>query len=287
MPEIKPMGANPLQKHFRQPKLYIRFPSNGKFYPEGSLEYTENNEYPVYPMTARDEIAFKTPDALLNGQSTVDVIQSCVPNIKDGWGIPSIDIDALLIAIRIASFGEKMDITTVVPTIEESRDYTVDLRELLDEMTGVEFDETVVVGDLLVKLKPLNYKEWTTNAIRTFEEQRIFAVVNNDTLSESDKIAQFNTSFKKLTEITVGTIISSIVSIEVDDTVVTEYDFIRQFVENADRDFYEVLSKHIEGQKSKFGVKNRTVVTSEDDREKGAPETFEMPMVFDQAHFFG
>ena len=30
-----------------------------------------------------DEITFKTPDALLNGQATVDVIQSCIPNIKD------------------------------------------------------------------------------------------------------------------------------------------------------------------------------------------------------------
>jgi len=287
MPEIKPMGANPLLKHFRQPKLYIRFPSNGKFYPDGSLEYTENNEYPVYAMTARDEIAFKTPDALLNGQSTVDVIQSCVPNIKNAWGIPSIDIDALLIAIRIASFGEKMDITTIVPTIEESRDYSIDLRELLDEMANVEFDEEVVVGDLLVTLKPLSYKEWTTNAIRTFEEQRIFAVVNNNELSEQEKLSQFNKSFKILTEITVGTILSSIVSIQVGDDVVTEFDFIKQFVENADRDFYDALSKHIEGQKSKFGVKNRVVVTSDEDREKGAPETFEMPMVFDQSHFFG
>ena len=85
MPEIERSGANPLQKYFRQPKIYIKLPSNGKWYPNGSLEVTDNMEFPVYAMTARDELMFKTPDALLNGQSTVDVIQSCVPSIKNAW----------------------------------------------------------------------------------------------------------------------------------------------------------------------------------------------------------
>ena len=87
-PETEKMenkNTNPLQKYFRQPKIYIKLPSNGKWYPNGSLEVTDNMEFPVYAMTARDELMFKTPDALLNGQSTVDVIQSCVPSIKNAW----------------------------------------------------------------------------------------------------------------------------------------------------------------------------------------------------------
>jgi hypothetical protein len=34
-------------------------------------------------MTAKDELMFKTPDALLNGQSTVEVVKSCIPAIQD------------------------------------------------------------------------------------------------------------------------------------------------------------------------------------------------------------
>jgi hypothetical protein len=287
MPEIKPMGANPLAKHFRQPKLYIQLPSKGKYYGPNDLEVTENGEYPVYAMTARDEIAFKTPDALLNGQSTVDVIQSCMPNIKNAWAVPSIDIDTILIAIRIATFGDQMDITTVVPKIGESREYTVSLRELIDEVNQLEFVDSVVVGDMNIHIRPLSYREWTKTAIATFEEQRIFNVANNNEMDEEEKVAVFNRSFKKLTEITVGTIISSITSIEIDDQVVTEPMFIQQFVENADRDFYQTLSDHIDEQKKHFSVKPRTVITSDEDREKGAPDSFEMPIVFDQSHFFG
>ena len=100
--------ANPLANYFRQPKMYMRLPSHGQFYPEGALDKSEIDEYPVYAMTAKDELMFKTPDALMNGQAVVDVVQNCIPNIKDAWQVPSIDMDIILIAIRIATYGEKL-----------------------------------------------------------------------------------------------------------------------------------------------------------------------------------
>ena len=109
---------NPLHKYFRQPKIYLRLPSSGNFYPAGALEKTESGEYPVYSMTAKDEIVMKTPDALMNGQATVDIIQSCVPNIKDAWKVPSIDLDAILVAIRIATYGEMLDVSAIIPGLD-------------------------------------------------------------------------------------------------------------------------------------------------------------------------
>ena len=47
------------------------------------IDMTSTTELPVSPMTAMDEIKFKTPDALMNGQGVVDVIQSCIPDIKN------------------------------------------------------------------------------------------------------------------------------------------------------------------------------------------------------------
>ena len=77
--------ANPLSKHFRQPKLYIKLPSGGNFYRPGSLVPEQTGEYPVYAMTAKDELMFKTPDALLNGQSTVNVcLLYTSPSPRDG-----------------------------------------------------------------------------------------------------------------------------------------------------------------------------------------------------------
>ena len=53
----------------------------------------------------------------------LDLIQSCIPNIKNAWGMPSLDIDACLIAIRIASYGEHRTITAKAPNGETDQDY--------------------------------------------------------------------------------------------------------------------------------------------------------------------
>ena len=50
--------------------------------------------------------------------------------------------------------------------------------------------------------------------MQTFEEQRIFALVNNDQIDEDEKLKQFNTTFNKLRDITLGMVINSVVSIQ-------------------------------------------------------------------------
>lgn len=280
------MSDNPLSSHFRQPKIYVTLPSNLQFYPEGSVEPTETGEFPVYAMTARDELAFKTPDALLNGQATVDVIQSCVPNIKNAWHVPSIDLDAILIAIRIATYGDLMDIETRIPNTDEERTYQLDLRTTLDSLRESAFESQTVIDDLVVNIRPLNYKEFTRSALKTFEEQRIFSVVNSEDMPEEEKIAQFQKSFKKLNELTVGIVEQSIVNIEVGNTVVDNKQHIKEFLDNADKNFYKKLTEHIETQRDKFKIKPVTVQTTEEDQEKGAPETYEVPVLFDQSNFF-
>jgi hypothetical protein len=73
-------------------------------------------ELPVFPMTAIDEITYRTPDALFNGQAVVNVIQSCIPDIRDAWKTPGADLNAILVAIRIASYGHDMDMTVKCPS---------------------------------------------------------------------------------------------------------------------------------------------------------------------------
>src|SRR6056300_1484429 len=212
MPEFNPsefstnIEQNPLRKYFRQPKVYITLPSKGKFYPQGSLDLPENGELPVFAMTAKDELTMKTPDALLNGEATVSVIQSCVPNIKNAWKLPSVDLDAVLIAIRLATYGDKMDINTTVPNINVEKSYTLDLRQVLNSLVTNTFEDIFEINDMKVHLRPLTYEEFTEASMKTFEEQRIFALVNDDGIPDSEKIKKFNQSFMKITEINVFTI---------------------------------------------------------------------------------
>lgn len=285
-PKQQTNKPNPLAGHFRSAKIYITLPSEGKYYPDDCLDMPETGELPVMPMTAKDELALKTPDALLSGQATVDLIQSCIPNIKNAWGMPSLDIDACLIAIRIASYGEHMTISATAPNTKTPVDYTVDLRQVLDRYTNAKFVDSYVTQDLTVTIRPLTYKEFSKVSMQTFEEQRIFSLVNNDKIDEDAKLKQFNTTFNKLRDITLGMVINSVVSIQVGDEVVTDRNHIVEFLENTDKAFFKSLSDHIEKQKQEFTVPPMTVRSTEDQIEEGAPETFEVPIVFDQSSFF-
>jgi len=279
--------SNPLQKYFRQPKIYITLPSKGNFYPESAIEMPENGELPIYAMTAKDELSMKTPDALLNGQATVDLIQSCVPNIKDAWQLPNIDLDAVLIAIRIATYGEMMDITTKVPKLGDERTFQVDLRQILNKLVVADFDNFIQVSEMKINLRPITYKEMTEAGLKTFEEQRIFNIVNNDDIPDSEKLARFNESFKKLTQLTVHTISKSIAKIEVGDTSVTNQKHIDEFIDNADKEFYTYLTEHLESQKDKFSVQPLEVDSPQEDIDRGAPANWSVPITFDQSNFFG
>lgn len=292
MPEFNPaefnsnIEQNPLRKYFRQPKVYITLPSKGKFYPEGTIDIPENGEFPVFAMTAKDELTMKTPDALLNGAATVDIIKSCIPAIKNPWYMPSIDLDAVLIAIRVATYGEKMEVTTKVPNTGEDRTFDVDLRQLLNNLVTKDYDSNLKINDMNIVTRPMTYKEFTDASLKTFEEQRIFSLVNNDEVPDTEKLEKFNESFQKLTNLTVNSISSSIVSITIGDTAVTNSSHIQEFIQNADKEFYQEVLKHIETQRDLFALEPLKVTSTDEDIANGAPENYEVAITFDQSNFF-
>ena len=281
---------NPLSSYFRQAKIYLTLPSGGKYYPDDCLDMPESGELPVMPMTAKDELALKTPDALLSGQATVDLIQSCIPNIKNAWGMPSLDIDACLIAIRIASYGEHMTITAKAPNTKTDQDYTIDLRQLLDRYTQAKFEDTYVTGEMTVTVRPLTYKEFSKVSMQTFEEQRLLHIVNTDDMEETKKLELFDKTFRKIRDITLGMVVNSVVKITILDgeqaEEVTEKQFISEFLENSDKKFFSALQKHVEIQKEAFSIPPMDVEANEEQLKAGAPEKFSVPITFDQSTFF-
>ena len=159
-------NTNPLNKYFRQPSIYVSLPSSGA-YPPHVVTPSQTGELGVMPMTAKDEIRFKTPDALMNGQGVVDVIQSCVPDIKDAWQIRSYDLDTILVAIRIATYGETMDINFTVPGAKEQVSHSINLPAILDELRGTKVDSDIILKDgLKITIRPLTYKDMTTTSLQ-------------------------------------------------------------------------------------------------------------------------
>lgn len=281
------LAANPLQKHFRQPKIYIELPSKGRWWAEGALDLPENKQVAVFPMTAKDEITMRTPDALLNGQSTVDVIQSCIPAIKNAWEMPSIDLDACLVAIRIASFGEKMDITTKIPNTDIEKSYDLDLRSLLDSYNEKEYEDVIQAGDFLVQIRPMSYRTFTQVALKTFEEQRLINIVSQENMDDMKKMEIFNKSFKTLTDINLNTVFDSVVAVQYkQEDPVTNRNHLKEFLQNTDTLIYNSIKKHIEKLKELYQTKPVTVETTQEERDAGAPDQFTVPVSFDHSSFF-
>jgi hypothetical protein len=283
---FSPPSENPLKKYFRQPKMYVELPSKGEFYPDSTLEKSETGEFAVYAMTAKDEMMMRTPDALLNGEATVQLIKSCIPGIKDPWSMPTIDLDVVLVAIRIASYGEMMDLNIKTPVTKEEKTYQINLSEILAQFGMAQYNNVINLDEFVIRLKPLTYREFTEVSKKTFEEQRIFSLMNKTDIDESERLARFNQSFKKLTELNVTTLKKSIESVEIEGALVTNPDHISEFIDNVDRSVFESVLKHIDSEKKKFALKPMTVQATPEEIEKGVPETYEIPVSLDQSNFF-
>jgi hypothetical protein len=280
--------SNPLTSFMRQPKIYIRLPSNGEYWPPGSLNMPETRELPVFSMTAKDELMLKVPDALMNGQAIVDVIQNCIPSVKNAWATPGIDMDVMLIAIRLATYGEKM-VTPLTFGEDIEMEYTVDLRTVMDSlMNQITWNPVVAISDdLTVFVKPLTYKQMTEAALQTFETQKIMQIANDDKMNEDDKLRMFKESFKKLTDATVGTVGAGIFRIDSTLGSTDNPSFIKEFIDNVDKDMFNLIEQHLTALKEQNTIKPIIVPVTDEMREKGITgETVEVPLTFDASTFF-
>ena len=282
-----PSQHNPLISFMRQPKVFIRLPSNGEYWPAGSLTISETGEYPVYSMTAKDELMLKVPDAVMNGQAVVEVLQHCMPNIKNAWMTPSIDLDVILIAIRLATYGEKM--TTPINFGDEELEYVVDLRTVMDDLQSqITWNPIVPINEnLTVFVRPMNYKQISENALKTFETQKIMQIANNDDMDEETKLSAFKESFNKLTEVTIGMVQTGIFRVDSSEGSTDNPGFIKEFVDNVDKEIFNAVQVHLEKLKEVNAIKPLRVSVSDEMRAKGFQGEFaEIPLVFDPATFF-
>ena len=236
---------NPLKQYFRQPAIYIRLPSGGKHYATGTLNTSPTGEYAVFPMTAIDEITYRTPDALYNGQATVNVIQSCVPDIRNAWSVPSTDLDTLLVAIRVATYGHNMDFATTCPACKTETEQALDLRTVLDRMQPADYSRTVNVSDMEIFFRPLSYQNLNDNNKMQFESQKLLQAMPDDSVPDSAKITALGDALKKITEITVTALSQSIAAIKTPQALVTESEFIQDFLKNCDRQIFNQVRDFI------------------------------------------
>ena len=211
-----------LKSLIRNVALTTKLPCEPESYSSPVIEYGLNNEIEIYPMTHTDEILMHNPDSLLSNMAVKNIITSCVPAVKDVDNVYGPDIEALLLAIKIASVDDELEVYNVCPkcyelynqTKEEDRQKLIDekkvlidpqiflfnARACLESMEKVpsKFIVPIKINDkdtLFINIKPLTLKESTEyelndfnikNAIQHFIIDSKNASENADMLSDID-----------------------------------------------------------------------------------------------------
>jgi hypothetical protein len=276
--------SNPLAKHFRQPAIFLKLPSQGQYWPENALTLSATGELPVYPMTTKDEITLRTPDALINGTAIVNVIQSCIPSIADPWVMPSVDVDACLIAIRIASYGTDMDLSTTCPNCNHINDHTINLPSALEQIAMPNFDSLIKEPNLTIKLKPQTYFAVNRANSATYKEQRILDVLNQpDTeISDEDREKNLKIVTDDLIELNMDNLTDSTEYILMSDgTRVTDREFIKEFYANTSGLLIRKVQEKLGEIATSAGLKPYNNVCTECQHE------YKTEVTFDYANFFG
>jgi len=233
---------NPLLAGFEKiPGISIALPTACKLYTtEVNQKAKDSGDVHVRPMSIRNEMSLKTPDLLINGEGIRSVINDCVDEVIDSENIFACDINTLLVAVRIATFGEMMDINVTNPFFdpEDAKSvkqitYAVDLKSCLQRSKTITSPDDLVVlieNGQKARIRPLTFAD----SIRLLKIE----IESADVKLESD-VARAEFLRRKVEQITDNAL-NMIVDVEmVDGVVVTDRAMIREWYEHIPSNLYK------------------------------------------------
>lgn len=164
--EQQVQNVNPLLVRVKLPGRVFKLPSGGYFYKNNELRDDVNEgEVHVRPLSALSEIKLKNPDMLFSGQAVREVLAECVEEIKNPLELFGRDIDALMVFLRVVTYGPQYRIEAD-HGCENSKNhmYEINLENIISSIR--ELDPTTIgtrytvkmPNDQLVTFEPVRFK---------------------------------------------------------------------------------------------------------------------------------
>lgn len=242
------MADNPLQRYFRRPALWIKLPTLGRWYQHGEVNFNESQEVRIFGLNAVDDVMLNTPDALFNGYALESVLKSCVPDIQDVKRVLQPDLDAIFLGIKAATNNGKFEIERKCESCGHENAFDLQCNHLLDSMTYIEESETMVEidTDLRVFVQPYDFEMRSMLLQKQMEEQRTLNLIERDENFANDvlKADALARSIEKLTKMTFDLVANAITAIELlgaDRQMVTDRNFIAEWLTNCDKNTAQVV----------------------------------------------
>lgn len=274
-----------LLSSIRQTALTTKIPC-ANWYKNNEIEFGLNDEISVLPMTHRDEILIHNPDALFSNNAVAEILKSCIPNINNVSEILMPDVELLLLAIKVASVGQDIEVQTVCPhcletynnaadeekkkLVDENKisikpqTFLFDARHCLESFTPKLDNYTVNLCDSMsLELKPIALKDnskleilkfETQNAIKQFLTNPNVSITDGaEMIADVDKWNQnkeknelFNELLLKLDDIAIESLICSVKSITVKDQSSSDYEAIKLFLNNIPAEMFNIIRDEIQ-----------------------------------------
>ena len=276
---------NPLAQYSRRTARYIKLPSGGQFYTKGVV-LTDSGELAVYPMTARDELQLKSPDALLNGEAVKNVLRNCVPDVADVGEIPTIDLDTILVAIRMATYGDSMEME-VTHQCDEKTEHTsnveLNLGQLLDTVTyhSGELVQIPMPNRLVAVIRPYTMSDRNKISMASWEQMSRMQQVDATETDMKKKMTEAGASVNKLIDVTLDIVANSVIKVVTPEgDEVTDRKFIRDWVVNLEKSDYNILDTGIKGLMD-MGIAKKVKLKCD-----GCGQEFDAPINFNPSDFF-
>lgn len=276
--------TNPLARYCRAATVHQALPTSGQFFEEGEIDLALNGEVAILPMTASDEIILKNPDALLNGEALERLFKSCVPAIKNPRHISVPDMDVLLLAIKLASYGDNLEVNVTCPECENEFSTETSIRGLLSAIAPVKDEDTVLrVNDtMVINLKPYDFESKTILDIKTFQETKALQYLTDTELTEDERQSKFNSAFERMAELNLDLLSHCVKSITIPENKVTDQQFISEFIQNTDRATIQKITDKLKSL-SESGIPKTLEVECPKEECK---HKWTAGMIFDASRFF-
>lgn len=282
----EPVKVNPLSQHFRRAKIYVDLPY-GK-YNEGVVIQTF--QLPVFPMTQIDEITAKTPDALMNGSATVQIIKSCIPSIINPWKLSSIDLDACLLAIKVASNGGNMETYQKCPKCGELNSFDINLSQILQQITAAPFltkKLTLESENLEIEFQPLDYQ-----SVELAEKQQFDMTVRMKKIQENPDQFDQDTQLQQMRDLTklthsillefVARSIKSIKNTSSNTLLDISLENVVEWLQNIDKNMFTSIQNFVYGLKQETEMKPLEFTCSSEQ----CKHTWTSPLMLNYSDFF-
>jgi len=272
-----------LQKYKRQPKIYIDLPSHGKFYNADIIQDEQYSQIAVFGMTTMDEIMIKTPDALFTGEATASIIKSCIPAIIDPWKLVGYDIDYVLLAIRVATYGETMNVGSSCPNCRQPNESQLDLQHLMGHFVDYPVTGQFTIGDLTVHVNPIDYATNTEFSREHYTLQRQISQIETQSISRMEKDKQLNDLMAQMTNLNLRLAVSYIDRITDNKDEESDKSVILDFIKDHDAEFYNKLKESIKGITDVWDIPRFEATCINEECNK----TYRSKINMDYASFFG